>query len=209
VATLGWEGHGLAVSRRLAIEDGALVVETTWRAPERPAPLIWVEHFTVGVQLLTPEVEIRLPGGRGFELSEVDGPAHPPAAAPEWPELLLLDGSSERADRHRIDRPHARFCCIADLPSGALEVRNAETGDGVGLEWDAQVLPHLWMWHEVRTSGGRWRQQAEMLGLEPASVPHSLGLQRALSEGQAHIVEPGTELRCRLVARPLDEGSPS
>jgi hypothetical protein len=208
-ATLTWQGHGLSVSRRLAIENGGLAVETTWRATSAPVPLIWVEHFTVGVQLLSPEVEIRLPGGRGFELSEIDGPARPPDGAPAWPDVLLLDGSREQFDRWPIDQPHARFGCIAELPDGRLEACNTATGEGLALEWDVQVLPHLWIWHEVRTSGGRWRHQAEMLGLEPASVPHSLGLARAIAEGQAHVVEPGAELSCRMVARPLDGGSPA
>jgi hypothetical protein len=205
--TLAWEGHGLAASRRLVVEDGGLAVETTWRAIAAPAAMIWVEHITVGVQLLSPEVEIRLPGGRGFELSEVDGPAHPPDAAPGWPGVLLLDGSVERVDRWSLERPRARFCCVADLPDGRFEVRQASTGEGLAVAWDVDVLPHLWMWHEVRTSGGRWRGQAEMLGLEPASVPHSLGLARALAEGQAHVVKPGADLTCRIVVRPLDGGS--
>jgi hypothetical protein len=182
------------------------VVETTWRATVRPVLDGLGRHLTVGIQLLSSEVEIRLPGGRAFELSEVDGPAWPPAGAPAWPEMLLLDGSVERADRWPIDRPRARFGCVADLPDGRFEVRNVATGQGLLVEWDVAVLPHLWLWHEVRTSGGPWRGQGEMLGLEPASVPHSLGLARALAEGQAHRVEPGTDLTCRVVARPLDGG---
>jgi hypothetical protein len=204
--TLEWTGNGLEAVRRLAIEGGALVVETTWRATVRPVSMVWVEHLTIGIQLLSPEVEIRLPGGRAFELSEVDGPAWPPAGAPAWPDVLLLDGSVERADRWPLDRPRARFGCVADLPDGRVEVRNVETGQGLVVEWDVAVLPHLWLWHEVRTSGGPWRGQGEMLGLEPASVPHSLGLARALAEGQAHRIEPGTDLTCRVVARPLDGG---
>jgi hypothetical protein len=208
-ATLAWTGHGLDAERRLAIDGGALTIDTRWRATAGPASMIWVEHLTVGVQLLSPEVEIRLPGGRGFELSEVDGPAWPPTDAPGWPEVLLLDGSVERADRWPLDRPRARFGCVADLPEGRVEVRNAATGEGLVVEWDVEVLPHLWLWHEVRASGGRWRGHGEMLGLEPASVPHSLGLARALAEGQAHRVEPGADLTCRLVARPLDGGMPA
>ncbi len=208
-ATLEWEGHGLAASRRLVIADGALTAETTWSATAGPAPMVLVEHMTFGVQLLCPEVEILLPGGRGFELSEVDGPVRPPDAAPAWPEVLQLDGSVERVDRLPIDRPRAWFGCIADLPEGRLEVRNVATGDGIAAEWDVSVLPHLWMWHEARTSGGRWRGIAEMLGLEPVSVPHSLGLARALAEEQAHVVRPGADLTSRIVVRPLDGGSPA
>jgi hypothetical protein len=204
--TLAWAGHGLEASRRLAIEDAALVVETTWRAAGAPVSLVWVEHMTVGVQLLSPEVEIRLPGGLAFELSETDGPVWPPAEAPVWPDMLLLDGSVERADRWPLDRPRARFGCVADLPEGWFEVRNVATGQGLLVEWDIAALPHLWLWHEVRTSRGPWRGQGEMLGLEPASVPHSLGLARAIAEGQAHQVERGADLTCRVVARPLDGG---
>ena len=181
--TLEWAGNGLEAVRRLAIEGGALAVETTWRATVRPVPMVWVEHLTVGIQLLSPEVEIRLPGGRAFELSEVDGPAWPPAAAPAWPEMLLLNGSVERADRWPLDRPRARFGCVADLPDGRVEVRNVATGQGLLVEWDVAVLPHLWLWHEVRTSGGPWRGQGEMLGLEPASVPHSLGSRSGACRG--------------------------
>ena len=139
--TLEWAGNGLEAVRRLAIEGGALVVETTWRATVRPVPMVWVEHLTVGIQLLSPEVEIRLPGGRAFELSEVDGPAWPPAAAPAWPDMLLLDGSVERADRWPLDRPRARFGCVADLPDGRVEVRNVATGQGLLVEWDVDRAP--------------------------------------------------------------------
>lgn len=207
--TLAWEGHGLVASRRLAIRDGALVVETDWRATTSATPMICVEHLTVGVQLLAPGVEIRMPGGRGFELDEVHGPVRAPADAPDWPDVLLLDGSIERVDRWSIGESHGCFCCIADLPEGRLEVSNTLTGAGLVMEWDADVLPHVWMWHEARASGGRWRGHGEMLGLEPASVPHSLGLARALTEGQAHVVHPDVALTVRIVVRPLPARSPS
>jgi hypothetical protein len=110
--------------------------------------MVWVEHFTVGIQLLCQEVEVRCAGGRGFELSVVDGRVRAPAAAPAWPDVLLLDGSIERVDRWTLDRRRARFCCIADIPGGHLEIRNSSTNEGLALEWDIGVLPHLWMWHE-------------------------------------------------------------
>lgn len=201
--TLEWEGHGLRASRRLAIADRALAVETTWSAIARAVPMIYVEHLMVGIHVLCPEVEIRLPGGAGYELSEVDGPVRPPAAAPGWPEILLLDGSIERLDRWSLDRPRGRFCSITDIPEGRLEVRNTSTGDGLSVEWDIEVLPHLWLWQEVRVTGGLWRGQGEILGLEPASVPHSLGLARAIAEGQAHVIHPDAPLACRIVVRPL------
>lgn len=42
-----------------------------------------------------------------------------------------------------------------------------------------------------------------MLGLEPASVPHSLGLTRAVAEGQAAILGAGERANSRIVATPV------
>ena len=53
------------------------------------------------------------------------------------------------------------------------------------LAWDADWLRHMWIWHDVRTYGGAWREQAEILVVEPASVPHGLGLAEAIEHDQA------------------------
>ena len=114
----------------------------------------------------------------------------PPAGAPAWPEPLLLDGSTERGDGFPVDQVRSRFAVVADVPAGRAAVRSPGTGWGIDLEWDERTLPHMWVWHEVHASGGLWRGQAELLGIEPASVPHSLGLERAVAEGQAVWIEP-------------------
>ena len=43
----------------------------------------------------------------------------------------------------------------------------------------------VWIWHEARAYGGPWRGQAELLAIEPTSVPHPLGLAAAIEHGQA------------------------
>ena len=80
-------------------------------------------------------------------------------------------------------------------------MRNANTGMTLELGWDADWLCHLWIWHEARTYGGRWRGQAELLVVEPASVPHGLGLAEAVEHGQARLIEPGEPVSYRLAAR--------
>ena len=139
-ARLRWTGHGLAAERRLAVEDGAVVAETEVRALDGPAPLTPVEHLSVGLELLDPEVVIELPGGRAHELHEEEGPARPPAAAPAWPEVALLDGGTERADRWPLREPRSRYLVVADLPEGVATVRNAGTGQGLDA---ARQLTHL------------------------------------------------------------------
>ncbi len=55
----------------------------------------------------------------------------------------------------------------------------------------------------MRTYGGTWRGQTEVLVVEPASVPHSLGLATAVEHGQARWLEPGESASYRLTVRPF------
>jgi hypothetical protein len=199
-AMLAWEGHGLRARRRLALEGRTLAVEVEVAALAR-APFVAVEHLSVGLELLEPEVELDLPGGAAYELSEAEGPPVPPPAAPRWPQVLLLDGTVERCGRWPLAAPRSRYLVVADVDERRLALRNAARGQALELSWDGDLLRHVWVWHEVRTYGGPWRGAAEILVVEPASVPHGLGLATAIEHGQARWLEPGESLRYRLAVR--------
>ncbi|HEY4829882.1 MAG TPA: DUF4432 family protein [Solirubrobacteraceae bacterium] len=201
-ATLLWTGHGLQVKRAFQLSSDTVTVNTTVTA-ERTVPLVWVEHVGLGIELLDPTVEITLPGGLAYELDERTGPTEPPPDATTWPEVRLLDGTIEPADRHELRSPRGRLLVVANLPEGRLTVHNRDHGQGIALTWDTSWLPHMWMWHEVRTSGGPWREMAETLVVEPASVPHTLGLATAQAHGQAHVLEAGEQRTTELTLRPL------
>jgi hypothetical protein len=202
-ATLAWTGHGLRLERRYELAEGELRVGTEAAAVDGPAPLVAVEHVSVGVELLEPEVEVELSGGQAYELSETEGPATTPGAAGRWPHVLMHDGTTSVAGRWAIDESQSLYLAVAGLPEGRAAVRNAARDQGLELRWSVDVLPHVWIWHEARMSGGPWRQQAEILAIEPASVPHGLGLATALEQQQAHVVRPGSPLRWTIAARPL------
>jgi hypothetical protein len=204
-ATLGWSGHGLEAERRLSVEEAALAVVTEIRAPKEPAPFVTVEHVSLGLEVLDPEVSIDIPGGRAFELSESDGPPEPPAEATAWPEALLLDGATERAGRWPLERERSRLLCVTDLREGRVTIRNGARGVGVALSWDLEFLPYMWIWHELRRYGGPWRGHAEVLVVEPASVPHTLGLATAIEHEQARWLQPDESCSYRIVARALGE----
>ncbi len=202
-ATVAWEGHGIRITRRVACEDGGLAVEVETRALDRPRFAVAVEHVAVGLELLEPEVALDLPAAPAFEVSERDGPPEPPAGCPCWPHVLLLDGSVERADRWPLARERSRLLTVAGVREGRAAVRNVARGVGLELTWDAEALPHVWVWHEARMYKGPWRRQAELLVVEPASVPHPLGLATARDRGQATRLDAGTRFGYRLVARPF------
>ena len=196
-ATLRWAGHGHTVERRLSVADATVHADVRWESAER-LPLLAVEHLALGIELLDPEVVIELPAGRAVEMAERAGPSRAPADAPLWPEIGLADGSRERGDSWPLTRPRARLACVQQVPEGNARVVNARTGAGVALSWDRERLPHVWIWHEVRTTGGPWRGMTEMLVIEPASVPHHLGLETAIAEGQAAWTDSGQPFGYRL-----------
>jgi hypothetical protein len=204
-AVLQWKGHGLQVTRTIGADAQGLAIRTDWTPTGEIASLVALEHVALGLELLDPEVEIRLPAGHAYELSEQEGPVRAPEDAPHWPGALLLDGSSEIADRRALHESRSRLLAVADLPDGWASVVNRGTGQGVRLEWNVRAQPHLWMWHEVRTTGGPWRGQAEVLCIEPSTVPHSLGLARALDEGQATVLRSGERFETTIRAIPFEE----
>ncbi|MCS7007252.1 MAG: hypothetical protein NZL88_06835 [Gaiellaceae bacterium] len=197
-ARFRWQGRGLELLRELVLDGGSLTVRLEARGLVEGTPLVVLEHVALGLELLDPEVEITLPTGRAYELSETDGPPLPPDDAPTWPEVLLLDGSRERADRWPLAEPRSRLLAVAELPEGYARVRNPRTGLAVELDWETDWMRHLWLWHEARRYGGIWRGQAELLALEPTSVPHPLGLATALEHGQARRLARGEAARYRL-----------
>jgi hypothetical protein len=201
--TMEWSGHGLIVTRQLRVTGNRLIIECRWDAPAGRVPFIAVEHLAVGPEVLDPSVSIRLGAGSAYELSEADGPIRPADDAPRWPRVGLLDGSEESGDSWSFAADRSRYMVVADLPEGTAEIQNERTGCGLRIEWDRDVLPHAWIWHEVRVSDGPWHRAAQLLMLEPASVPHSLGLAEAIGAGQALWAEPGASVGYTLTATVL------
>ena len=194
---------GLRYARLLALRAGVLRAETTVHAIAGPMPLVALEHVACGASVLAPSFELTVAGGRAYEV-DLEHPLATPPGAPAFPEVLLLDGTIERADHWEIARPRTREFLVADVPEGRAEVRNAATGEGLVVRWDAAALPHLWIWHESHGSGGRWRGAAELLGIEPTLAPHQLGLAEAIASGHARIVEPDAPFAWWIELEPLD-----
>ena len=183
-ASFEWRGHGLSLVRTFELTGSEVRARVYVEALE-PTSLVALEHVTLGLELLEPEVEIEIPAGLAYELSEADGPPFPPPAAPRSCEPSRSRTAGQRGDRWPLDRPRSRLIAVAELPEGRARVRNARTGTTVELNWDASWLRHLWIWHEAREYRGPWRGQAELLAIEPASVAHPLGLAAAIEHGQA------------------------
>ena len=88
--------------------------------------------LALGPELLDPEFELTLSGGKAYELSETDGPLRAPEDTTDWPRVRLVSGGVERADRWSFAQPRSRFMAVNTLAGGLATVWNAEGHLGVG-----------------------------------------------------------------------------
>jgi hypothetical protein len=197
-----WAGHGLAAERRMEVSN-ALTITTEVTALEEGTPLVGLEHLSLGLELIEPRVELELPAGRAFELDDSLGPATPPEDAPSWPQIALAGGEVESGERWPLDEERGRVYVVSDVPEGRAAARNPARGHGVEIDWTAEVLPHLLVWHEARATGGVWRNATEVLCIEPCMVPHLLGLEAALDSGQARRLARGEMVSWAMTVRPV------
>ena len=128
-ATLRWRGHGIRAEKRIVAgssERGGceLRVEMTLEAEEEGAPAVALEHVTLGLELIEPELALELPAGRASELDAELGPVRPPPNAPAWPAVALLGGGGERGDRWALRDERSRLFVVCDLPEGRARVAN-------------------------------------------------------------------------------------
>jgi hypothetical protein len=196
----------LRFERHLRLRSSILRVETSVTTVTEVTPMIALEHIACGASVLSPAANLYIAPGHCYEVDDLTGPVSTPPNAPLFPRVLGIDGSVEDGSSWPIERKRARLLVVADVPVGLAEIQNSATGEGLRLRWDETVLPHVWVWHELRASGGRWREAAELLGIEPAMVPHPLGLAEAIMSGHACTVVPGVPLFWWLEAELLPSG---
>jgi hypothetical protein len=195
---LSWTGHGLTIKRRVRLEDSALKIQVEAQASVATAPFLFAEHVAIGPAVLDPEVILELPKAKAYEWGTPDGPTSAPAAAPEWPLALGLDGEVSRVDDWAFDQVGSRLLTVADVKAGHATVRNSARRIQLDLDWEPGLLKDVWVWREERTSGGPWRGTTSMLVLEPASIPHDRGLAVAIERGEASWLEPGHPISYRI-----------
>ncbi len=174
---------------RLSPDLAALLIEeTATNVGARPVPFLWGHHPTF------PAIagsRIDLPGSP----TVVVEPATPgPLALPggRWPHLDRADGGHEDLSTLPGEQ-QVRLAYLPDAAEGWVALRPPAGDDrpAIGISWDLETFPHLWLWLQNADPGFPWYGRARMLGLEPQRSWPFDGLVGAIDRGQHLELQPG------------------
>jgi uncharacterized protein DUF4432 len=197
----------LRLVKTLRLRGGGLEIdeELVNQAPV-PLEVMWGQHITFGAPFLGPGCRIRVP--EGISVTPHATAIHPSgtrrvaAGGPyRWP--TVPDGSGGTVDLSVVPE--------RGEPSEIVYLSGfGDTGwyelEGLRVEWDATVLPYLWLWQELGASTDYpWWGRAYVVGLEPFSSYPTDGLAAAVDNGTALRLAAGGRRRLRLTARLLGE----
>ncbi|WP_431913567.1 DUF4432 family protein [Nonomuraea jabiensis] len=190
------------------IRSGTAALEIEGRATNEadlPLHAMWGQHIVYGLPFLRPGARIRLPEGvKVIPHQSAINPAgrRVRAGGPwEWP-VVPADGGGE-TDLSVVQEPGSPsdIVYLTGFDEGWYEI----SGDiGMRVEWDATLLPYLWMWQELGASTDYpWWGRAYTLGLEPFSSMPTDGLAAAVDNGTALVLGPHETKVLRLRAEVL------
>jgi len=189
---------------RLTQEDAVLGIEEKVRneSGER-MDFMWGHHPTFSWPFLDESCRVFVPPCKAFTPEDYPSPdcrLEKGQEAP-WPNLKGRNG--ETVDLSQIPGPETAshdMAFMKDFSDGWYALVNRNLDVGFGLSWDQQIFKCMWYWQVYRGSPGYpWYKSTYVAALEPvSSYPPSLT--KAVEAGTQLVLEPGAELKTRLLA---------
>ena len=191
--------------KTLSLESGSAVLsieEELTNEGEEPVHCVWGQHIAIGPPFLSGDCVIDLPGGRLFN-AESGGLESRLKAGYEgaWPWSDGRDGG--RVDLSRVPTGGERISDITfvtDMPEGWYAIINQRTRVGFGLVFPPDHFRYLWYWQSFRGLGYPWYGKAYNLGLEPFTSYGNNGIEGAVENGTALLLQPGQKVAASLKA---------
>jgi galactose mutarotase-like enzyme len=153
----------------------------------------WGHHPVFGAPFLEEGCVIDAPGNSIAVLPEKGEAANQrllPGQRSKWPHLS--DVSGQTVDASYILEQHAGFADSfhMEVKEGWAALRNPRLDLGVGLAWELDAFPYLWIWQAYSGSAGYpFYSRNYNVALEPYSVPVET-LTESIQNGNAHKLKP-------------------
>lgn len=164
----------LRIDRRIRLHGGHLSVEeTVTNVGTAPIAGVWGHHPAFGAPFLAADT--RLDSGAATVI--VDDVRDTAAGdleiggAGAWPHAPGRAGGTIDLRPVPIGGPPCeRMAYLTGFERGWARLRTPSVGLQAELEWDADVLPHAWLWTEMHaTPGFPWFGAVDVLAIEPCT----------------------------------------
>ncbi len=183
--------------KTLSLSSGSPVLEidqVLTNEGEEPVHCVWGEHIALGPPFLSEDCVIDVPGGKVMNHHEVFHPNNrlKPGFEGPWPWVEAADGS--RIDLSKVPSKEIRSydqSYITDMPAGWYAITNRKQGVGFGVAFPTDVYRYLWYWQSLGGGYGHpWYGRTYNIGLEPFTSYTNEGLQKAIENGTALLLQP-------------------
>lgn len=205
----------LALERTMSLErdKAALFVhERLVNEADCEFAIMWGHHPAVGEPFLDANCVVSVPARKVEVLAFHANGLWQPGGDYEFP-LVPNQRTGELEDITRV-RPRAErsvdVVFFKDLDEGWYGITNEKQNVGFGMAWDHKLFQYLWMW---QVYGGHndypWYGRTYNVALEPFTSYPPAGVQNAIQNRSAYLMEPGEELETDFVAVAYEYGKPT
>lgn len=159
---------------------------------------MWGQHIGFGAPFLRPGCRIVLPEGvRVLPHPEPIEPSGRRVAGDRehrWPDAVAPDGTPVDLSLVPDRGAPSEMLYVTGFDVGRYDIVDPD-GLGLRVDWDAALLPYLWIWQELgATKDYPWFGDAYLVGLEPFSSYPTNGLAEAVANDTALRIGPGATL---------------
>ncbi|MCI0439910.1 MAG: DUF4432 family protein, partial [Chloroflexi bacterium] len=193
--------------KTLTLRGGSPVLEieqSLLNEGTEPVHCVWGEHIALGAPFLGEDCVIDVPGGRVINHHAEFHANNRLKAGFEGPWPFVEGKRGERIDLSRVPPRTVKAydqSYITDMPEGWYAITNQRMGLGFGVLFPKEVFKFLWYWQSLGGgSGYPWYGRTYNVGLEPFTSYTNEGLQNAIENGTALLVQPGQRVEATVKA---------
>lgn len=200
----------IRVEKTLLMREGSAVLtieETVTNEAAEPVHFMWGHHIAFGRPFLDDGVVIDVPKCQ-FIVHEAIPGYEPRRFEPEiqatWPNVSTPDG---RIDDASIVPPFGEMrvqemAYLAELSDGWYAMTNQVRDVGFGLRFDNNLFRYIWYWQQLGNvaQGYPWWGRLHTTALEPWTSFPTNGLNEAVQNGTAMLLQPGEQVHTTLHA---------
>ena len=165
--------------------------------------LMWGHHPTIGEPFLSEHCKIQTTARTMFTLDREDFDTQrlPISTKSNWPVAEGKDGT--KVDMSLVPPKNngtADMVYLTDFAEcGMYEIINEQLGLSMGMKWDKELFPYMWMWLVCNGSYGYpWYGRTYNLALEPWTSYSPDSLPGAIKNGSALVMKAQETIKTKL-----------